>query len=104
MQFPDHLQLLIGDKGHESPLPAYLDSPTWIVDKAWDQFMEVANNSLDAYMLYCTENNLPHSYLLGLDILVMGKIDPENPKKIIDIRPTLLEGPCCNSYPACPNL
>lgn len=104
MQFPDHLQLLIGDRGHEAPLPAYLDSPTWIIDKAWDQFMEVANNSLDAYMLYCKENNLPHSYLLGLDILVMGKIDPKNPNKIIDIRPTLLEGPCCNSYPACPNL
>jgi hypothetical protein len=104
MQFPEHLQLLIGDRDYESQLPAYLESPTWIVDKAWDQFMEVANDSLDAYMMYCEKNNLPHSYLLGLDILVMGKIDPNNHKKVMDIRPTLLEGPCCNSYPACPNL
>ncbi len=104
MQFPEHLQLLIGDRGHESPLPAYLESPTWIVDKAWDKFMEVANNSLNAYMMYCEKNHLPHSYLLGLDILVMGQIDPLNHKKVVDIRPTLLEGPCCNSYPACPNL
>jgi hypothetical protein len=104
MEFPNHLQLSIGDRGYESTLPAYLDSPTWIVDKAWDKFMVVARTSLDAYMLYCKTNNLPHSYLLGLDILVMGEIDPSNPNRIVDIRPTLLEGPCCNSYPACPNL
>ena len=104
MEFPDHLQLVIGDKGHETLLPAYLDSPTWIVDKAWDQFQIVANTALDAYMNYCARNNLPHSYLLGLDILVMGEIDPNNPNKIVDIRPTMVEGPCCNSYPACPNL
>ncbi len=104
MQFPDHLQLLIGDRGHESTLQAYLDSPTWIVDNAWVKFQEVANTALDAYMNYCRKNSLPHSFLLGLDILVMGIIDPNNPNKIIDIRPTLVEGPCCNSYPACPNV
>ncbi len=104
MEFPKHLQLLIGDRGHETTLPAYLDSPTWIVDNAWDQFQTVARTALDAYMHYCEENNLPHSFLLGLDILVMGRVDPENPNKIIDIRPTMVEGPCCNSYPACPNL
>jgi len=104
MEFPEHLQLLMGDRDHESPLPAYLESPTWILDKAWDQFQVVARTSLDAYMHYCKVNNLAHSYLLGLDILVMGEIDPKDPNKVIDIRPTLLEGPCCNSYPACPNL
>lgn len=104
MQFPEHLQLLTGDRGFESPIPAYLQSPTWIVDTAWDQFMDVANNALAAYMHYCKTNNLPHSYLLGLDILVMGTIDPSNPHRVIDIRPTMVEGPCCNSYPACPNI
>jgi hypothetical protein len=104
MEFPQNLQLLIGDKGHESTLPAYLDSPTWIVDKAWDQFKDVALNALAAYMNFCKKNSLPHSFLLGLDILVMGTIDPANPKHIVDIKPTLVEGPCCNSYPACPNL
>jgi len=72
MQFPNHLELSIGDRGHESTLPAYLESPTWIVDTAWDQFKKTANTALDAYMNYCREQNLPHSYLLGLDILVMG--------------------------------
>ncbi|MBN2384022.1 hypothetical protein JXQ70_14195 [bacterium] len=104
MQIPEHLRLCIGDRGRERDLPAYLDSPTWIVDSAWDQFAKVAKTALAAYMNYCKTNNLPHSYLLGLDILVMGSIDPNNPRHIIDIRPTMVEGPCCNSYPACPNL
>ncbi len=104
MKFPDHLELSIGDRNHESTLPAYLDSPTWIVDKAWDKFQNVAVSALNAYMNYCKKNKLPHSYLLGLDILVMGEVDPNNPNKIVDIRPTMVEGPCCNSYPACPNL
>ncbi|MBN1354850.1 hypothetical protein JXA40_01125 [bacterium] len=104
MEFPKHLQLLIGDRGHESTLPAYLESPTWILDKAWDEFQSVARRALDAYMHYCEINHLPHSFLLGLDILVMGEVDPDRRDTIVDIRPTLLEGPCCNSYPACPNL
>jgi hypothetical protein len=65
--------------------------------------MEVGKNSLDAYLKYCREENLPHSYLLGLDILITGTVDPSG-KKVVDIRPTMLEGPCCNSYPACPNI
>ncbi|OQA16211.1 MAG: hypothetical protein BWY64_02629 [bacterium ADurb.Bin363] len=72
------------------------------MDKAWDKVSEVAYNALDAYMNYCEEEHLPHSYLLGLDILITGIAD-ETGKKVIDIRPTMLEGPCCNSYPACPN-
>lgn len=104
MNIPEHLRLLIGDRGNEKDLPCYMDSPTWIVDGAWDKFAEVANTALDAYMNYCKKMNLPHSYLLGLDILAMGSVDPNNPRHIIDIRPTLVEGPCCNSYPGCPNL
>lgn len=102
MQTED-LRLLIGDKGNETEVPAYLDSPTWVVDKAWKEFAEVAKNSLDAYLLFTRKNNLPHSYLLGLDILTTGVSDSKG-EKIIDIRPTILEGPCCNSYPACPNI
>jgi len=104
MNIPEHLRLRIGDRGKERDLPAYLESPTWIVDSAWEQFSAVAKTALAAYMNYCRENKLPHSYLLGLDILVNGSVDPANPRHIIDIRPTMVEGPCCNSYPACPNL
>lgn len=100
----EDLRLLIGDKGKEYELPAYLESPTWIVNKVWDRWQEVARNALNAYMSFCERNKLPHSYLLGLDILVMGEVDKDDPYKIIDIRPTMVEGPCCNSYPACPNL
>ncbi len=99
----EDLRLLIGGKGEESEVPAYLDSPTWVVDRAWEKFSEVAKNALDAYLLYTRKNNLPHSYLLGLDILATGVSDSKG-EKIIDIRPTILEGPCCNSYPACPNI
>jgi len=56
MDFPEHLQLLIGDRGHESTLPAYLESPTWIVDNAWDEFQTVARNALNAYMHFCQKN------------------------------------------------
>ncbi len=98
----EDLRLLDGGLGQEESIPCYDDSPTWLVDEAWDRVKEVALNSLDAYMQYCREENYPHSYLLGLDILFMGKMDPKNPRRIIDIRPTLVEGPCCNSYPACP--
>lgn len=99
----EDLRLLIGDRGNESEVPAYLDSPTWVVDSAWERFSDVANNALDAYLLYTKKHNLPHSYLLGLDILATGVSDPRG-ERIIDIRPTILEGPCCNSYPACPNI
>lgn len=99
----EDLRLLIGDRGNESEVPAYLDSPTWVVDKAWEKFANVANNALDAYLQWTNKHNLPHSYLLGLDILATGISDPKG-EKIIDIRPTILEGPCCNSYPACPNI
>jgi len=103
-ELPDHLKLLVGDKGREKELKGYLESPTVIVDEAWDQFAAVANSALDAYMNYCKVNGIPHSYFLGLDILVMGSIDAKDPRRVFDIRPTLVEGPCCNSYPACPNL
>jgi hypothetical protein len=98
----EDLRLTDGGLGQEDVIPCYDGSPTWLIDNAWDNVMEVGRNALAAYMKYCKDENLPHSYLLGLDILFMGKVDPRNPRKIIDIRPTLVEGPCCNSYPACP--
>ncbi|MBN1878718.1 hypothetical protein JW823_01280 [bacterium] len=98
----EDLRLTDGGLGQEDIIPCYDESPTWLVDHAWEQAMEVGRNALAAYMKYCREEKLPHSYLLGLDILFMGKVDPSNPRHIIDIRPTLVEGPCCNSYPACP--
>ncbi|MHC4778499.1 MAG: ATP-grasp domain-containing protein [Planctomycetota bacterium] len=99
----EDLRLLDGGRGHEMEVPAHPESPTWIVNNAWDKVMEVGTNSLAAYLKYCKEENLPHSYLLGLDILITGTVDPSG-KKVVDIRPTMLEGPCCNSYPACPNI
>ncbi|MGB3976837.1 MAG: hypothetical protein WBM02_05655 [bacterium] len=98
----EDLRLTDGGLGQEEVIPCYDESPTWLIDNAWEKAMEVGRNSLAAYMKYCKDENLPHSYLLGLDILFMGKVDPHNPRRIIDIRPTLVEGPCCNSYPACP--
>jgi hypothetical protein len=100
---PDELQLLTGDKGNESIMHAYVESPTWIVDEAWERVREVAMNSLDAYLQYCEYLKLPHSYLLGLDVLITGAAADEG-QRVVDIRPTILEGPCCNSYPACPNI
>ncbi len=100
----EEFQLIDGGRGREHHLPSHDDSPTWIVDEAWEKVSEVCRNSLDAYLSYCREENLPHSFLLGLDVLIMGNPDPANPRRIIDIRPTMVEGPCCNSYPACPNL
>ncbi|HPQ39253.1 MAG TPA: hypothetical protein PLV45_02670 [bacterium] len=98
----EDLRLTDGGLGQEDEIPCYDDSPTWLVDSAWEKTMEVGRNALAAYMKFCREENLPHSYLLGLDILFMGKVDPSNPRRLIDLRPTLVEGPCCNSYPACP--
>jgi len=98
----DDSRLIQGGRGLEVEIPGHVDSPTWIVDKAWDRVSEVAQNALAAYLEYCKDENLPHSYLLGLDILITGIVDKSG-KKVVDIRPTLLEGPCCNSYPACPN-
>jgi len=96
------IRLLMGGRDKEEEIPAHLDSPTWIVDKAWDAVHDTAMKALDAYMEYCRSFDLPHSFVLGLDILVTGKASRCG-KKVVDIRPTLLEGPCCNSYPACPN-
>ncbi|MFH1230846.1 MAG: hypothetical protein V1709_05050 [Planctomycetota bacterium] len=98
----EDLRILQGGLGFEEPIPSHVDSPTWIVDNTWDKVKDVAQASLDAYMEYCKSHNLPHSYLLGLDILITG-VAASDGKSVIDIRPTLLEGPCCNSYPACPN-
>ncbi len=98
----EDLRLLDGGLGEENSIPCYDDSPTWLIDAAWDQVKTVARNALDAYMKYCRDEGYSHSYLLGLDILFMGQMEPGNPRKIVDIRPTLVEGPCCNSYPACP--
>ncbi len=100
----EDLTLIDGGRGRQSELPCHDDSPTWIVDQAWDYVKDICKNSLAAYMDYCKEENLPHSFLLGLDVLIMCEVDPENPYRLCDIRPTLVEGPCCNSYPACPNL
>jgi len=104
LTIPEELKLIDGGRGAEQELPAHDDSPTWIVDEAWETVQEACRRALNAYMAYCREEGLPHSYLLGLDVLIMGTPDPENPRRVIDIRPTLVEGPCCNSYPACPNL
>lgn len=97
------MRLLIGDKGAEHELPAYFASPTWVLDGAWDRAWEVCQNALDAYMDFCESENLPHSWLLGLDIVFTGVVDPSKPGQIVDCRPVIVEGPCCNSYPACPN-
>jgi hypothetical protein len=99
---PEDLRIYQGGIGTEEDIPAHFESPTWIVNNAWDQVKEVAQKSLKAYMNYTTTNNIRHSYLLGLDILITAIADPKG-EKFIDIRPTILEGPCCNSYPACPN-
>ncbi|MBN1296814.1 hypothetical protein JXA80_08525 [bacterium] len=98
----EDLRLTDGGLGQEAIIPCYDESPTWLVDNAWEKAMVVGQNALSAYMKFCKDENLPHSYLLGLDILFMGKIDPNNNRRLIDLRPTLVEGPCCNSYPACP--
>ncbi len=98
------LRILDGGLGNEVELPCHDSSPTWILDEIWDKVQEVGQRALSAYMDFCKEENYPHSYLLGLDILIMGEVDPKNPKHIINIHPTIVEGPCCNSYPACPNL
>jgi len=103
VKIPEELQLLSGDRGNESIMHAYVDSPTWLLDEGWEKAIEVGMNSLDAYLQYCEHLGLPHSYLLGLDILVTGAA-ADNGERITDIRPTILEGPCCNSYPACPNI
>jgi len=100
----EDLRLLDGGLDNEIVIQPYDESPTWIVDGAWDRVKEVCDNSLAAYMMYCSEKKLPHSYLLGLDILITAEMDPHDPNHIVDIRPTIMEGPCCNSYPACPNI
>jgi hypothetical protein len=97
------LMLLVGETGKEQYLKPYLESPTWIVDEVWDEVWKVGVNSLDAYLAYTKDLGLPHSYLLGLDILITAVAGPDG-RTIEDIRPTILEGPCCNSYPACPNI
>ncbi len=102
MEKPD-LRLVTGEKGKEQVLKPYLESPTWIVDGVWDQVWDIAVKSLDAYLDYTKVLGLPHSYLLGLDILITG-VASKDGKSVEDIRPTILEGPCCNSYPACPNI
>ncbi|MBN2382083.1 hypothetical protein JXQ70_04285 [bacterium] len=100
----EDLRLLDGGLDCEVEIKPYDESPTWIVDEAWDRVKEVCENALAAYMLYTQENKMPHSYLLGLDILITAEMDPDDPNHIVDIRPTIMEGPCCNSYPACPNI
>lgn len=97
------LRLLMGGRGDEQEVSSFDQSPTFVVDKAWDAWWEVAENSLAAYMHFTKSMNKPHSYVLGLDILATAETDPARPGVAIDVRPTILEGPCCNSYPACPN-
>ena len=97
-------RLLEGGLGSERVINGHLDSPTWVVNEVWDQFAQVAHSALNAYMYYCEEEGLQHSYLLGLDILMTGEIGMvDGQRSVVDIRPVILEGPCCNSYPACPN-
>ncbi|MBN2054416.1 hypothetical protein JW905_05815 [bacterium] len=99
---PDNVKLFMGGRGLEEEVPCHWSSPTFVVDKAWEKVKEVGRASLDAYMSYCRSFGFKHSYLLGLDILITGVIGQDR-KSVVDIRPTILEGPCCNSYPACPN-
>lgn len=99
----EDIRLWDGGRGEERILPAYFQYPTWIVDELWDSFQEVCNSALSAYLHYTEKTSIPHSYLLGLDVLITGQMNPDNPNEITDIRPVLVEGPCCNSYPACPN-
>ncbi len=96
---PDYT-LLYGGRGHERIVEGHPESPTWIVNDAFDKVKSVVDTSMAAYHHYCTEQGLPHSYFLGLDILVTGEIDADG--NVADIRPTILEGPCSNSNPACP--
>lgn len=97
------LRLLMGGRGDEQEVSSFDESPTFVVDKAWDAWWDVAENALAAYMLFTKSMKKPHSYVLGLDILATAETDPSRPGMAVDIRPTILEGPCCNSYPACPN-
>ena len=96
---PD-LTLLYGGRGHERIVEAHPESPTWIVNGAYEKVKSVVDASMTAYHHYCREQGLPHSYFLGLDILITGEIDADG--NVGDIRPTMLEGPCSNSNPACP--
>lgn len=100
---PNDLRILMGGLNNEEEIKTRDDSPTWITNEAWDRFWDVAENSLNAYMQFTRKNNKKHSYILGLDILATGEADPQQPGRIVDLKPVILEGPCCNSYPACPN-
>ena len=96
------LRLLLGGRDHERQVPAYPQSPTWIVNAAYDQVRTVIDATMAAYLRRCSELGLQHSYYIGLDILISGEIDPSG--RVVDIKPTLVEGPCCNSNPACPHI
>lgn len=100
----EDLRLLDGGLGNEREIASYEISPTWIVDKAWEDVKEVCLRALSAYMDYCQQKGISHSFLLGLDVLITAELDPNDASRIVDIRPTIMEGPCCNSYPACPNI
>ncbi len=81
-------------------MPAYPASPTWIVNGAFERVSAVVDAALAAYHRICAERGLQHSYYLGFDILITGELDPSG--RVVDIRPTIVDGPCCNSMPACP--
>lgn len=98
------LRLLDGGRGKEEEVGCYDASPTWVIGKVWEETRRLCLDALDAYLAYCRREQYPHSSLLGLDVLFMGVVDPLNPGRVIDLRPTMVEGPCCNSYPACPNI
>lgn len=98
---PEEVKLLEGGRGLEYEIHCHWQSPTWIIDRVYDAVKDTGRNALEAYMYFCQSYGLPHSHLLGLDILVNCVVNPEG-TKLVDIRPTLVEGPCCNSYPACP--
>ncbi len=100
----EDLRLLDGGRGKEEEVGCYDASPTWVIGRVWEETRQLCLDALDAYLVFCRREGYPHSSLLGLDVLFMGVVDSENPRRIIDLRPTLVEGPCCNSYPACPNI
>ncbi len=97
---PDDLKLVLGGRDHEREVPAYPQSPTWIVNRAFEKVQAVIDATMSAYLRRCSELGLQHSYVLGLDILISGEVDAND--RVVDIKPTLVEGPCCNSKPACP--
>ena len=97
---PDDLRLIFGSRGVEHEVPAYPGSPTWVVGRGFEQVDELVQAALAAFLHACSLRGLPHSNYLGLDILISGELDSSG--NVVDIRPTIVDGPCSNSNAADP--